>query len=121
MEIRIKIFLLLFLLLPSRVLRSETTSNLFLRAIVQPSIVTNFNESKINETQSLWLFSSKMNSRYYGEGQKFEVEGLDQAGLQSHIKHTVGIDRSIQFEILINRLNASTSILKPIFLKISAN
>jgi hypothetical protein len=96
-------------------------SFLFLRSHVPATISTNVKESKVSSTQSRWLFSSQVNSRYSSEGQKFEVEGLDQAGLEAHIKQIVGSDRIIQFEILINQLKYSLPSNKPIFLKISAN
>ena len=102
-------------------LRAESRSILFLHAYVRPSVATSIKESKLSATQSLWLFSSQMNSRYSGEGQKFEVEGLDQAGIESHIKKIEATDRSIQYEILINRLKNFMPINRPIFLKISAN
>jgi hypothetical protein len=100
---------------------AESRSVLFLRAYVPPSINTNITESKLSATQSLWVFRSQMNSRYSSEGQKFEVEGLDQLGLEAHIKKVVGSDRTIQYELLINQLKSSMPIDKPIFLKISAN
>lgn len=100
---------------------AEERKALFLRAFIAPAINTRIKESKLSPTQSLWLFSSQMNSRYPSEGQKFEVEGLDQSGIESHIKTIVGSDRTIQYEILISRLKSSMPENKPIFLKISAN
>jgi hypothetical protein len=103
------------------VLRAESRGSLFLRAYVPPSVTTSIKESKLSSTKSLWLFSSVMNSQYISEGQKFEVEGLDQEGLESEVKEIVGKDRTIQYEVLINRLKSKTPNNKPIFLKISAN
>ncbi|MBC7538951.1 MAG: hypothetical protein H7281_09025 [Bacteriovorax sp.] len=102
-------------------LKAESRSTLFLRAYVPGSISTNIKEMKLSATQSLWLFSSLSNSRYPRESQKFEVEGLDQAGLEGHIKKVVGTDHTIQYEVLITRLKFSLAPNKPIFLKISAN
>jgi hypothetical protein len=102
-------------------LKAESRSALFLRAYVPGSVTTNIKETKLSATQSLWLFSSQSNSRYPRESQKFEVEGLDQVGLEGHIKKVIGSDNTIQYEVLITRLKFSMSPNKPIFLKISAN
>ena len=96
-------------------------STLFLQAFVPPSMTTKILESKLNAHQSLWLLSSKMNSRNANETQKFEIIGLNQPGLEAHIKKMMGSDRTIQYEVLINHLKTSVKIDKPIFFKISAN
>ncbi len=101
--------------------QAESRSALSLRANVPSSITTNIQESKLSSTQSIWMFSSQMNSRYSSEGQKFEVEGLNQEGLETHVKKLMKMDRTIQFEVIINILKSTTPAEKPIFLKISAN
>ncbi len=116
-----KLVLFSFFLLSTSHANAETRGMLFLRAYVASSVTTTVTESKISSSKSLWLFSSQMNSRYPAESQKFEVEGLDQAGLESHIKKIVGNDRTIQYEVLINHLKNSATVDRPIFLKISAN
>ncbi|MDD4973744.1 MAG: hypothetical protein PHY93_05305 [Bacteriovorax sp.] len=115
-------FVFLFLIQSlSLELKAESRAVLFLRAYVPASISTKVNESRLSATQSLWLISSLTNSRYPSESQKIEVEGLDQVGIEAHIKKVVGVDRTIQYEVLINRLKSSMPVNKPIFLKISAN
>ncbi|MDO9183677.1 MAG: hypothetical protein Q7U04_14785 [Bacteriovorax sp.] len=121
MKTKLFVSFFLFFLFSTSELRSESRSLLFLRGHVPASISTNVKESKLNANQSLWLFSSQMNTRYPAESQKFEIEGLDQSGLESHIKKVVGSDRTIQYEVLINHLKSTLPIDRPIFLKISAN
>ena len=116
-----KKFVVAMFILISSTVKAETSGMLFLRSYVASSITTTVKESKISSNKSLWLFSSQMNSSHPTESQKFEVEGLDQAGLESHIKKITGNDRTIQYEVLINRLKNSATIDRPIFLKISAN
>lgn len=62
-----------------------------------------------------------MNSQYPLEGQKFEVVGLDQLGLDVQLEKIGGSGRVVQHKILINRLKTSVKTNKSIFLKISAN
>lgn len=101
---------------------SADRENLMLRGYVLPSINTKIVQTELSPSKSLVTFSSQINSKFSREGQKFEVEGLDQAGMESHIKEIEGIDRTIQYELLINRLKTSMKTNgKPIFLKISAN
>lgn len=96
--------------------------NLMLRGHVFPTINTKIVQTDLSASKSLVTFSTQINSRWKREGQKFEVEGLDQAGLESHIKHVAGNDRTIQYELLIERLRSTkASEHKPIFMKISAN
>lgn len=96
--------------------------NLMLRGYVFPSINTKIVQTDLSTSKSLVTFSSQINSKWKREGQKFEVEGLDQAGMESHVKHVAGNDRTIQYELLIERLRTTkASEHKPIFLKISAN
>lgn len=92
-----------------------------LRAFVRPSINTKIVQTRLSASKSLVTFSSQINSRHLREGQTFEVEGLDQAGMESHVKLVAGNDRTIQYELLINQLKASMPSERPIFLKISAN
>jgi hypothetical protein len=101
---------------------SADRENLMLRGYVLPSINTKIVQTELSASKSLVTFSSQINSKFTHEGQKFEVEGLDQAGMESHIKQIEGHDRTIQYELLINHLKASLMTKgKPIFLKISAN
>lgn len=101
---------------------ADDRENLMLRGYVLPSIRTKILQTQLSASKSLVTFSSHINSRYVREGQKFEVEGLDQVGLESQIKLIAGGERTIQYELLINRLKTSVpSTGKPIFLKISAN
>ena len=96
--------------------------NLMLRGYVFPSINTKIIQTDLSASKSLVTFSTQINSRWKREGQKFEVEGLDQAGMEAHIKNIAGNDRTIQYELLIQRLKTSkASSEHPIFLKISAN
>lgn len=96
--------------------------NLMLRGYVFPSINTKIVQTDLSASKSLVTFSTQINSRWKREGQKFEVEGLDQAGMESHVKHVAGNDRTVQYELLIERLRSSQAFKhKPIFLKISAN
>ena len=96
--------------------------NLMLRGYVFPTINTKIIQTDISTSKSLVTFSTQINSRWKREGQKFEVEGLDQAGMESHIKSVAGNDRTIKYELLIEHLKTSKAAEhKPIFLKISAN
>ena len=92
-----------------------------LRAYVPFAIHTSITQTAVSSTKSLWVFSSQINSKYLRESQKFEVEGLDQKGLEAKITFVTGSDRTIQYELLINHIAATTKSDKPIFLKISAN
>lgn len=95
--------------------------NLVLRGYVPPAINTRVTQTQLSSSKSLVTFSSQINSRHLRESQKFEVEGLDQSGIEGHIKLVAGNDRTIQYDLLINHLSASLATSKPIFLKISAN
>lgn len=110
----------LFAAISSQVFGDDRT-NLVLRAYVPPSINTKIVQVQLSSSKSLVSFSSHINSKHMRESQKFEVEGLDQSGLDGHIKKIVGSDRMIQYDLLINHLSASIISSKPIFLKISAN
>jgi len=96
-------------------------TTLMLRGYVPPSINTHVVQTQISSLKSLVTFSSQINSRHLRESQKFEVEGLNQSGLEGHIKLVAGNDRTIQYDLLINHLSNSLITSKPIFLKISAN
>lgn len=100
---------------------ADDRTNLVLRGYVPPSINTKIIQVQLSSSKSLVSFSSQINSKYMRESQKFEVEGLDQSGLDGHINRVVGNDRTIQYDLLINHLSASLASSKPIFLKISAN
>jgi hypothetical protein len=105
----------------TRALHADSSSHFILRAIVPPSINTNITQTHLSSTKSLWIFSSKMNSKHLRESQKFEVEGLDQAGIETHLKKVTASDRTIQYELLVQRLRSTAVTDRPIFLKISAN
>jgi len=102
-------------------LMAETHASLFLSANVSHTVSTNIKESQLSATLSLWLLSSQSNSLYPLESQKFEVEGLDQVELESHIKKIISPDRTVQYSILIKQLKEKMKAKKSIFLKISAN
>ena len=95
--------------------------NLMLRANVPSTISTKISQTQLSSSKSLVKFSSQINSKHVYEGQKFEVEGLDQLGVSGQIKLVTGADRTISYELLIRNLKSSISLNKPIFLKISAN
>ncbi|MBY0412750.1 MAG: hypothetical protein K2Q18_01225 [Bdellovibrionales bacterium] len=100
---------------------ADDRASIMLRGIVPPSVRTKVVQTELSSSLSLVTFSSQINSRYVRETQKFEVEGLDQDGMESHIKLVAGNDRTIQYELLINRLKSVAREERPIFLKISAN
>jgi hypothetical protein len=101
--------------------RAETKGELLLRAYVAPIIRTSFNQKLINSRQILLVISSQSNLEHPSETQKFEVEGIDQNGLDSHVKKIESKDHTVQYEILINRLQHTLPESRPILLKISAN
>ncbi len=82
---------------------------------------TSISQYNVNANVALLILSSQVNSESLQESQKFEVEGMNQAGLEGHIKKIVSNDRTIQYHLLINRLKSTAVDDKPIFLKISAN
>ncbi|MBC7427955.1 MAG: hypothetical protein H7336_05030 [Bacteriovorax sp.] len=100
---------------------AESSAHLVLRAYVPPSINTKFTQTQVSSTQDLLVFSSQINTRYARESQKFEVEGLNQKGLDATLTIVAGNSRTIQYELLVNHLKQAMSVHKPIFLKISAN
>ena len=95
--------------------------NLMLRGYVPSSISTKISQFQISSSKRLVKFSSHINSKRINEGQKFEIEGLDQPGLSGQFKLVAGSDRSVSYELLIKSLKSSLSKDKSIFLKISAN
>lgn len=99
----------------------DDRANLVLRGYVPPSINTKVVHTQLSSSKSLVTFSSQINSKHLRESQKFEVEGLDQSGLDGHIKRVAGNERTIQYDLLINHLASAVVSSKPIFLKISAN
>lgn len=100
---------------------AETKGELQLRAYVAPSIRTSLKERQLNSGQVLLIISTQSNDEHPSETQKFEVEGIDQKGLDSHIKKIESKDHTVQYEVLINRLKYTMPGNKPILLKISAN
>ena len=74
----------------------EERANLMLRAFVPPKITTKIVQTQLTSSKRLITFSSQVNSRQIQEGQKFEVEGLDQSGLEGEVKLLTGTDRTVQ-------------------------
>lgn len=108
-----------FLLINAAIAGSR--GSLVLRAQVGLSVNTIITTTELSSTKSVWVFSSQINSKYMLESQKFEIEGLDQTGVESHLKQVTGNDRIIQYELLVKHLSENQVQKKPIFLKISAN
>jgi len=108
-------------ILSSTLTHAEERVNLVLRAYVPPAISTKISQTQLSSSSSLVKFSSQVNSKYIKEGQKFEVEGLEESGLSGKIEMVGGSERSISYEMLVKNLNTSLSKDRPIFLKISAN
>lgn len=102
-------------------LMAGTNSNFHLRAYVPHSIKTSFKEKRLANNRLLWLLTSQMNTQHPFEGQTFEVEGMNQGGLEAKIKTIMGNDRTIRHEILLESLKKSATNDRTIFLKISAN
>ena len=98
-----------------------TNTTLMLRGFVPRTISTKITHSSISSTKSLLTFKSSVNARNMREGQKFEVEGLNQSGLEAKLNAVVGSDRMIHYELFVNRISKTIPEYKPIFLKISAN
>ncbi len=101
--------------------QAETKGELQLRAYVAPSIRTSFRERLLSSGQVLLVISSQSNAEHPSETQKFEVEGGDQKGLDSHVKMIESKNHTVQYEVLVNRLKQEVVKNKPILLKISAN
>lgn len=116
-----RVFITLLALSFSFVALADDRTNLVLRGYVPSAINTRVTQTQLSSSKSLVTFSSQINSRHLRESQKFEVEGLDQSGLEGHIKQVAGNDRTIQYDLLIHHLSATLAASKPIFLKISAN
>jgi len=114
-------YVLIFISLFSVCVHAESSGHLVLRAYVPPSINTKITQTKLSSTQDLVTFSSHNNSEFSREGQKIEVEGLNQFGLEATLTAVAGNSRTIQYELLVNHLKKTTTEHKPIFLKISAN
>jgi hypothetical protein len=108
-------------LIPIDLEAADKSASVFLRALISNSVKTNIREFHVNSHQTLWLLSSQVNAQYPIEAQKFEVEGLDQVGLEIQISKVMGTNRTIQHKILIDHLKFSMKTSKNIFLKISAN
>ena len=100
---------------------SDDRDAVVLRAYVPPSINNRIIQTQLSKTQSLVTFSTQMNSRFLEEQQKFEVEGMNQTGLEATLKKVSKGERVIQYELLVNHLKETMPTHKPIFLKISAN
>lgn len=98
-----------------------TNAILVLRGFVPRAISTKITQTNLSSRTSLLTFTSYINAKYSREGQKFEVEGLEQSGLEAKLSAVTGNDRMIQYELLVSHLQETMPVHKPIFLKISAN
>jgi len=117
---RFFLYLILANLIGHLSVKAETKSSLFLRAVIPLSLNTKIRQMDLNSNKSLWILTSQNNSQYPLEGRKYEVQGLNQEGMEAHIKKVITKDRTIQHEILISHLKSSIK-KKVIILKISAN
>jgi len=100
---------------------AESKGTLQLRSQVPLTAKTSISQYNVSANVALLVLSNQINSEVLQESQKFEVEGMNQAGLQAHIKKVTSSDRTIQYHLLIKRLKSTATTEKPIFLKISAN
>ena len=98
-----------------------TNATLVLRGFVPSSVNTKITQTQLSSKMSLVTFSSHINAKYLREAQKFEIEGLDESGLEAKLTAVTGNDRTVQYELLVNHLRETMPAHKPIFLKISAN
>jgi hypothetical protein len=101
--------------------QAGTTRDLSLRAYVPPTSRTSLRERSMSTSQRLWIISNETNVEHAAESQKFELEGLTQPGLEAHISKVISHNRTIQYEILINRISNTLLIQHPIVMNISAN
>lgn len=111
---------LAFTFLSSSIAQGGERGFVVLRAFIAPTINTTIDQTQLSLTSSRVTLKSEINSKYLREEQKFEVEGLDQEGLESELKLVAGNGRTIQYELLVTHLQR-TMPAKPIFLKITAN
>ena len=116
-----KAYLLFIFIISSTCTYAGTNGTLVLRGFIPRAISTKITQTNISSRKSLFMFQSSINARHSSEGQKFEVEGLDQSGLEATLTAVTGNDRMIQYELLVNHLQNTMPAHKPIFLKISAN
>lgn len=115
-----KSLIIFAILVSSKVSFAESKSALQLHAFVPLISKTTVNQYN-SGSQSLLILSNQVNSDVLQESQKIEIVGVDQAGLEAHLKKISSNSRTIQYQLLINRLKSTAKDLKPIFLKISAN
>ncbi len=116
-----KVLIIITLLATSSTIQAGTNSTLVLRAFVPKAISTKITQTNLSSRKSLITFTSSINAKHLREGQKFEVEGLKQSGLEATLTALTGNDRMIQYELLVNHLRETMPVHKPIFLKITAN
>lgn len=102
-------------------LQAKTVGELHLVAHVRSTSQTHVKQFNLSSNQLKWIVLNQINAEHSSETQKFEIEGLDQEGMDSHIKKIESKDRTIQYEILVNRIKNTLMENKPIFLKITAN
>lgn len=100
---------------------ARTNANLVIRGFVASSVNTKITQTQLSSRTSLIIFSSQINGKHFREGQKFEVYGLEQSGLEATLTAVTGSDRMIQYELLVNHLKETMPAHRPIFLNISAN
>ncbi len=101
--------------------QATTVGELLLAGQVPSVNRTTIKQYNLNSNQLKWIVSSQLNSEHLSETQKFEIEGLDQAGMNSHIKKVESKDHTIQYEILIKHVANPLADARPIFFKITAN
>jgi hypothetical protein len=100
---------------------AESTATLVIRGFVPRAISTKITQTNLSSRSSVITFSSQINSNFSLEDQKFEVEGLEQSGLESKLLPMTGSDRLVQYKLLVQYLQETIPVHEPIFLKISAN
>jgi hypothetical protein len=115
-----KSLLIFFILISTNISFAESKGALQLHAFVP--LVSKTSVTELNKgNQSLFILSNEINSEVLQESQKVEIVGVDQAGLEAHLKKISSNNRTIQYQLLINRLKSTATDLRPIILKISAN
>ena len=86
------------------------------------TIKTDVGQLRLNDSESLVVFSSQINSKHINEQQKFEVEGLDQPGMNGIVRMVESENQKlIQYEMFLKHSEEAFKDHRPIFIKISAN
>lgn len=116
-----RLILSLFFLFIGFSAQAESKGSMELKAFVPLTVKTSISQFNVSNREALLILSNQVNSEFSQETQKVEVEGMNKAGLEAHLKKIVSNDRTIQYHLLINRLKSTAVNDQPIFLKISAN